>query len=185
MTIIAALSPELSAQNSQLTAYINGVPAGTVTPQVVDGDTLFFLTLGTDNAGEITFALEQECENGERRSVNLHAAATNTLTHSHINAFSLRAVPDRHYGTLTDPVMLSAFRFPLSAFPNPFTDYVDFTSADGWADDFTITIYNASGVIIDRITSTRWTPTTTLAAGVYFATVNNNGTITTIKLIKK
>jgi hypothetical protein len=188
MTIIAALSPELSAQNSQLTAYINGVPAGTVTPQVVDGDTLFFLTLGTDNAGEITFALEQECENGERRSVNLHAAATNTLTHSHINAFSLRAVPDRHYGTLTDPVILSTSNSQLStitAYPIPFTDYVDFSSADGWADDFTITIYNASGVIIDRITSTRWTPTTTLAAGVYFATVNNNGTITTIKLIKK
>jgi hypothetical protein len=113
---------------------------------------------------------------------------TNTLTHSHINAFSLRAVPDRHYGTLTDPVILSTSNSQLStitAYPIPFTDYVDFTSADGWADDFTITIYNASGVIIDRITSTRWTPTTTLAAGVYFATVNNNGTITTIKLIKK
>ena len=62
---------------------------------------------------------------------------------------------------------------------------MDFTSADGWADDFTITIYNATGVVIDRISSPRWTPPVTLSAGVYFATVNNNGTITTIKLIKK
>ncbi|MBQ3949602.1 MAG: T9SS type A sorting domain-containing protein, partial [Bacteroidales bacterium] len=175
MTIIAALSPELSAQNSQLTAYINGTPVCSVTPQVVDGDTLFFLTLGTDNAGEITFVIEQ---NGTPTSVAPISALRSQLS----------ALPDRHYGTLTDPVILSTSNSQLStitAYPIPFTDYVDFTSTDGWADDFTITIYNASGVIIDRITSTRWTPTTTLAAGVYFATVNNNGTITTIKLIKK
>ena len=177
MTIIAALSPELSAQNSQLTAYINGTPVCSVTPQVVDGDTLFFLTLGTDNAGEITFVIEQD---GTQTSVAPISALRSPI--------AVSAVPDRHYGTLTDPVILSTSNSQLStitAYPIPFTDYVDFTSTHGWADDFTITIYNASGVIIDRITSTRWTPTTTLAAGVYFATVNNNGTITTIKLIKK
>ncbi|MBR3960198.1 MAG: T9SS type A sorting domain-containing protein [Bacteroidales bacterium] len=177
MTIIAALSPELSAQNSQLTAYINGTPVCSVTPQVVDGDTLFFLTLGTDNAGEITFVIEQD---GTQTSVAPISALRSPI--------SVSAVPNRHYGTLTDPVILSTSNSQLStitAYPIPFTDHVDFTSTDGWADDFTITIYNASGVLIDRITSTRWTPTTTLAAGVYFATVNNNGTITTIKLIKK
>lgn len=183
MTIIAALSPELSAQNSQLTAYINGVPAGTVSPQVVDGDTLFFLTLGTDNAGEITFVIEQGCGTESEAG----APATNAITQLRTNAI-INATPDRHYGTLANPVILSTLNSRLStvtAYPIPFTDYVDFTSTNGWADDFTITIYNASGVVIDRITSTRWTPATTLAAGVYFATVNNNGTITTIKLIKK
>ena len=173
MTVIAALDSKLSACNSQLSAYINGTPVASVSPQVVDGDTLFFLTLTTDNAGDITFALEQD----GMQTYGLQIKSTQTR--------GLRATPNSHYGALGNPVMLSALNAQVTAYPIPFTDHVDFTSTDGWADDFTITIYNATGVIIDRISSTRWTPTVTLAAGVYFATVNNNGTITTLKLIKK
>ena len=168
MTVIAALDSRITNHNSQLTAYIDGTPVTSVSPQVVDGDTLFFLTLATDHAGEITFTLEQD---GMQTDLSIHN--------------SLRAAPNSHYGTLTNPVMLSALNSQITAYPIPFTDHVDFTSADGWADDFTITIYNATGVVIDRISSPRWTPPVTLSAGVYFATVNNNGTITTIKLIKK
>lgn len=168
MTVIAALDSRITNHNSQLTAYIDGTPVTSVSPQVVDGDTLFFLTLATDHVGEITFALEQD---GMQTALSIHN--------------SLRAAPDSHYGTLTNPVMLSALNSQITAYPIPFTDHVDFTSADGWADDFTITIYNTTGVVIDRISSPRWTPPVNLSAGVYFATVNNNGTITTIKLIKK
>ena len=94
------------------------------------------------------------------------------------------ATGNRHLGTLANPVVLSALTSKVTAYPIPFTDRVDFMSAEGWGDGFSITIYNIDGVLIDRITTTRWTPAD-IPAGVYFATVNNKGTITTIKLIKK
>ena len=97
---------------------------------------------------------------------------------------SLSTQPNRHIGTLANPVVLSPLTSQVTAYPIPFTNHVDFVATEGWADDFTITIYNIDGVLIDRITTSGWTPAD-LPAGVYFATVNNNGTLTTIKLIKK
>ncbi len=165
MTIIARIEGMNSV--SPLRAFVAGENVGVAEPMVVGEDTLYFLTLGTDRAGDVVFLLEQD-------GVQTELRAQETIT----------AKGNRHLGTLANPVVLSPFTSQVTACPIPFTDHVDFMSAEGWADGFSITIYNIDGVLIDRLTTTRWTPTD-LPAGVYFATVNNNGTLTTIKLIKK
>ena len=165
MTIIARI--EGMSNTLPLRAFVAGENVGVAEPMFVDGDTLYFLTLGTDHAGDVAFLLEQDGMQKELRAQEPIVATGN-----------------RHLGTLANPVVLSALTSKVTAYPIPFTDRVDFMSAEGWGDGFSITIYNIDGVLIDRITTTRWTPAD-IPAGVYFATVNNKGTITTIKLIKK
>ena len=166
MTLIARVEGMNSV--SPLRAYVAGENVGVAEPMLVDGDTLYFLTLGTDQSGDLSFTMEYD------------GTATKLSTlHS-----SLSTQPNRHIGTLANPVVLSPLTSQVTAYPIPFTNHVDFVATEGWADDFTITIYNIDGVLIDRITTSGWTPAD-LPAGVYFATVNNNGTLTTIKLIKK
>ena len=165
MTVIAAVSGV--SNGGVLKAYIGGQPVGSAEPMEVDGDTLYFLTVGTDRLGDVSFVLEQE-----DRQTELFANG------------ALQASADRHVGTLVQPLVLS-LGAKVTAYPIPFTDHVDFTTQEGLGSDFAISIYNIDGVLIDRITTTRWTPIATLPAGVYFATVSNNSTTTTIKLIKK
>ena len=71
----------------RLHCYVAGVLAAVATPQVVDGDTLYFVTVQSDGTGMLRFEL-----NGE------------TLTPE---AGAVRYVADDHLGSVSEPVVLT------------------------------------------------------------------------------
>ena len=91
MTLIAKvpLSPDAEgAEEAQpLCAYIGDELVGMAQPQVVDGDTLLFISIQSDAAGELRF---------ERAGLKLKAGGQR-VTYS----------GDKHLGTLTAPVLLT------------------------------------------------------------------------------
>ena len=91
MTLIAKvpLSPDAEgAEEAQpLCAYIGDELVGMAQPQVVDGDTLLFISIQSDAAGELRF---------EREGLKLKAGGQR-VTYS----------DDKHLGTLTAPVLLT------------------------------------------------------------------------------
>ena len=146
---------------------------------MVDGDTLFFITLGADRPGPVTFVLQAGGETiGHLQPVTISQNA------------DIPYQPNAHYGTLSQPVLLAlavSTEPSVSAFPSIFSDHVDFLiPADEHA---RVRIYSATGVPVAELEgatpSLRWTECSNLPAGVYFATINFNNTVTTIKLIKK
>lgn len=169
MTVIAAVKG--LENGGVLRAYAGGQLVGSAESMVVDGDTLYFLTIGTDRAGDLSFILDHDGTATELSPLTSH----------------LSPIPDHHFGTLAKPVILGPGESAgnVTAYPIPFTTQVDFSVSDGFPVGTTITIYNVDGVLIDRLAAPRWTPAADIPAGVYFATVSNNGTLTTIKLIKK
>ncbi|MBP5540150.1 MAG: T9SS type A sorting domain-containing protein [Bacteroidales bacterium] len=179
MTVIAAV--EHPTPGMRVLSYVSGTLTGTTTPQVVDGDTLFFITLGADKPGEVTFVLEDE---------GVILGQTEPM-------FPCRA--NTHHGSLKQPVMLTfgAMSEPsVKAYPTLFDDHVDFhiVSAGSLQSAVDITLRDAVG---REIVHQTFTPEDivnsqlsilnleSLAAGVYFATVNFNNSTTTIKLVKK
>jgi hypothetical protein len=177
MTLVAAEQHPAAGQT--VAAYVGDNLAGIALPQVVDGDTLFFITLGADRPSPVTFVLQAGDETiGHLQPVNI---SQNT---------DIPYQPNAHYGTLSQPVLLAlavSTEPSVSAFPTIFSDYVDFLiPADEHA---RVRIYSATGVPVAELEgatpSLRWTECSNLPAGVYFATINFNNTVTTIKLIKK
>ena len=175
MTVIAAVK---GVENGGLlSAYVEGQPIGSAEPMEVNGDMLYFLTLGTDQRGELSFTLEQD------------GVATQLST---LNS-QLSTVPNRHIGTLADPVVLSPLTSQVTAYPIPFTDQVTFFLNEELRmknEELSVTICDALGRVVlqqEGILNSQFSILNLeeLHAGVYFATINNNGTLTTIKLIKK
>ena len=90
MTMIATVKTS-DSQNlpSELRVYVSGELAAVARPATVEGETLYFLTVQSDKAGELRF----ETEDG-------------TILHAATGAIDNRA--DSHHGSLRAPVVLTA-----------------------------------------------------------------------------
>lgn len=177
MTMIATV--EKPAQCTRVLAYVGSSLSAVALPQVVDGDTLFFITIGSDQDGQATFVLEY----GD----NLTGIASKRIPYQ----------PNAHFGTLRQPVMLTLEPSGESncsavALPSVFTDRVTFAVTDTHVPldaQMSVRIFSVQGVQVARLEGSApqllWTGGASLPAGVYFASINYNGTITTLKLIKK
>ena len=177
MTMIAAV--EHPAQCARVLTYV-GASLSAVTPsQVVDGDTLFFITIGSDQSGQVSFVLEQED--------GLTGIASTRIPYQ----------PNAHFGSLGNPVMLALepsdeSSHAVVALPSIFSDRVVFAVTDTHAPldaPMSIRIFSVQGVQVAELEGTApqllWTDCAALPNGVYFASINYNGTVTTLKLIKK
>ncbi len=177
MTMIATV--EHPALCKRVLAYVGTTLSAVALPQIVDGDTLLFLTIGSDLNGEVTFVLEQED--------GLVGTARTRIPYQ----------PDAHYGSLRQPVMLALEStveggHNVVALPSVFTDRVTF-AAIGTATPhdahMSVRIYSVQGKQVATVEGSApqllWTDCAALPAGVYFATITYNGTTTTLKLIKK
>ena len=175
MTVIARIENEelrmKAKEGGILKAYAGTTLASVAEWQEADGDLLFFLTIGTDQPGQLNFFLE---ENG-----------TKTELFSNI---PLKAIANRHFGSLDQPVILSSnsqLTTPnFQAYPTVFTDHVDFLVSDLASEDMRIIIRNAAGVTVDEINTLHWTNCGNLSAGVYFATLYTKDYTATVKLVK-
>lgn len=175
MTVIARIENEelrmKAKEGGILKAYAGTTLASVAEWQEADGDLLFFLTIGTDQPGQLNFFLE---ENG-----------TKTELFSNI---PLKAIANRHFGSLDQPVILSSnsqLTTPnFQAYPTVFTDHVDFLVSDSASEDMRIIIRNAAGVTVDEINTLHWTNCGNLSAGVYFATLYTKDYTATVKLVK-
>lgn len=177
MTMIATV--ENPSHCTRVLAYVGSSLSAVAMPQVVDGDTLFFITIGSDQGGQVSFLLEY----GD----NLTGIASKRFSYQ----------PNAHFGTLRQPVMLALEPSGESsrsavALPSVFTDRVTFAVTDSHAPleaPMSVRIYSVQGVQVAILEGPApqlmWTECAALPAGVYFATINYNGTITTLKLIKK
>jgi len=91
MTVIAKICDE---NNTHLTldAYLNDELVGQARPQVIDGDTLYFLTIAADGVGEIDF---RTCSGGEIRHLSVVGA-------------NIQYQANAHHGALHAPVLLES-----------------------------------------------------------------------------
>ena len=177
MTMIATV--EHPAQCTRVLTYVGATLSAVALPQVVDDDTLFFITIGSDHSGQVSFVLEQED--------GLTGIASTRIPYQ----------PNAHFGSLREPVMLALepsdeSKPAVMALPSIFTDRVTFAVTDTHAPldaQMSIRIYSVQGVQVASLEGPApqlmWTDCATLPDGVYFATINYNGTVTTLKLIKK
>lgn len=171
MTIIAKVDDPSTYKPVNLSTYIGGSLVSKTEPIEVDGDKLFFLTIGTDKLGQLNFFIEEE---GEKTELFAN--------------IPLKAAANRHFGSLDNPVLLTS-KSKLStpgfqAYPTVFTNHVDFMVTNLASEDVRIIIRNAAGMTVDEITSLHWTNCENLAAGVYFATLYTEDYTATVKLIK-
>jgi hypothetical protein len=177
MTMIATV--EHPAQCTRVLTYVGATLSAIALPQVVDDDTLFFITIGSDHSGQVSFVLEQED--------GLTGIASTRIPYQ----------PNAHFGSLREPVMLALepsdeSKPAVMALPSIFTDRVTFAVTDTHAPldaQMSIRIYSVQGVQVASLEGPApqlmWTDCAALPDGVYFATINYNGTVTTLKLIKK
>ena len=177
MTVIATVGHP--AQCAQVLAYVGSSLSAVSLPQVVDGDTLFFITIGSDQGGQVSFVLEQED--------GLTGIASTRIPYQ----------PNAHFGLLREPVMLALessdeSSHAVAALPSVFSDRVVFTVTDTRvpADArMSIRIFSVQGVQVAELEGSApqmlWSDCAALPNGVYFASINYNGTVTTLKLIKK
>ena len=105
--------------------------------------------------------------------------------------------PNAHFGLLREPVMLALessdeSSHAVAALPSVFSDRVVFTVTDTRvpADArMSIRIFSVQGVQVAELEGSApqmlWSDCAALPNGVYFASINYNGTVTTLKLIKK
>jgi hypothetical protein len=171
MTMIAAT--EVPAD--RVLAYVGGKLVATAESI----DSLYYITIPADKAGLVTFALE---------------TSTSEILKSQ---FSILNSPDAHYGTLEQPVLLTLNSHStlnsVSAYPTLFTDQVTFYLHENQNEDdkVSVTICDALGRQVlqeeKSILNSQFSILNLkdLSAGVYFATVNFNDTVTILKLIKK
>ncbi len=162
MTIIAATDQP----TDRVVACLDGQPV--VTAQPIDG--LYFVTIPADRAATLTFILERD--GGQLGTAQPLIPVS----------------PDAHYGSCSQPVLLTLAAPAVTARPTIFTDHVDVT-IPALQGEALIRIYNAAGVLIGshhtRTPQTHISNLENLPAGIYFATINSNDNTTTIKLIKK
>ena len=172
MTMIAATEVPVE----RVLVYVNGKQVTAAEPI----DSLYFITIPADEAGVVTFALE---------------TSTSEILNSQI---SIPNSPDAHYGTLEQPVLLTlnsqlSTLNSVSAYPTVFTDQVTFFVNEELRmknEEFSVTLTDALGRQVlhqEGILNSQFSILNLddLPSGVYFATVNYNDNITTIKLIKK
>jgi hypothetical protein len=175
MTIIASVGNEelrkRIKEGGVLKAYTGAKLTGVAEWKEVDGEMLFFLNVGTDLPGQLTFFLE---EGGEKTELFAN--------------IPLQAAVNRHFGSLNNPVLLSLESDLLisnfQAYPTVFTDHVDFEVTTLTSKDVHIIIRNAAGVTVDEINTLHWTNCEKLSAGVYFATLYAEDYTATVKLVK-
>lgn len=171
MTIIAKVDDPSTYKPVNLSTYIGGSLVSKTEPIEVDGDKLFFLTVGTDKPGQLKFFIEEE---GEKTELFAN--------------IPLKAAANRHFGSLDNPVLLtpkSQLSTPgFQAYPTAFTDHVDFMVTNLASEDVRIIIRNAAGMTVDEITSLHWADCENLSAGVYFATLYTEDYTATVKLVK-
>jgi len=184
MTVLATVNHP--SMDMRVLAYVGSDLASVSSPCILGSDTLFFITVGSDRSGQVSFVLE---EDGSRLGT-----ATTLLPYQ----------PNAHYGSLQEPLVLTTASDNPSvvALPTVFNTHVDFYISSlergqgyvsnpdmGDEQPVSVRIFTASGVPVAEINGKaprlRWSGCETLAAGVYFATIVYNGTFTTIKLIKK
>ena len=175
MTIIASIEDkELSMRIKEggvLRVYTGTTLIGVAEWQEVDGEMLFFLTVGTDKLGQLTFFIE---EGGEKTELFANTP--------------LQAAANRHFGSLDNPVLLSLKSNLLmpnfQATPTVFTNHVDFEVTNLASENVRIIIRNAAGVTVDEISTLHWNNCDKLSAGVYFATLYTEDYTATVKLVK-
>lgn len=177
MTMIATV--EHPAQYTRVLTYVGATLSAIALPQVVDDDTLFFITIGSDHSGQVSFVLEQED--------GLTDIASTRIPYQ----------PNAHFGSLREPVMLALepsdeSKPAVMALPSIFTDRVTFVVTDTHAPldaQMSIRIYSVQGVQVASLEGPApqliWTDCAALPDGIYFASINYYGTVTTLKLIKK
>ena len=90
MTMVAKIAP--IGPIRPITVYVNDELAGIATPQIVDGDTLYFLTIQSDKAGTLRFELD-----GEPLAPIVRSSVTPSIRYSE----------NEHHGTVEEPVLLS------------------------------------------------------------------------------
>ena len=117
MTMIARLST-LDARpltlDARLHCYVADELAGIATPQIVAGDTLFFLTISADQPGEIRFmtsdgqelAIVRASASKELSTVNCQLSTALPIVRGFAEIRTINYSPDSHYGTLDEPVIL-------------------------------------------------------------------------------
>ncbi len=111
MTMIARLST-LDARPLTIQAYQADELVGRAEPMIVDGDTLFFLTISAEQPEEIRFmtsdgqelAIVNAAQSSTRSDRPQRSAGKNNRPI--VNRQIVNYIPDSHYGTLDEPVIL-------------------------------------------------------------------------------
>ena len=104
MTMIARVvhQPILADTAARLFVYVGSELAGVAMPQVIDGDTLYFLTIQSDKAGEkLTF----QTEDGVVLQPVVIKENRDTAIPDYRNTEIIN-IPDSHHGSLKAPVLL-------------------------------------------------------------------------------
>ena len=111
MTMVARLST-LDARPLTLLAYQGDELVGVATPQVVDGDTLFFLTISAEHPGTIHFMTSDGQElaivNVAQSSIVQSSMRSDSPKEKTVNCqlSTVNYSPNSHYGTIEEPVIL-------------------------------------------------------------------------------
>ena len=105
MTMICALNSEaINAEGNKrdgvtINAYIGNELVGKATKI----DDLYFLTISCDNSGVVRF----ETEDGQKLNVQINEQMVNEqMVNDQMVNRNILYVPDSHYGSLTEPVLL-------------------------------------------------------------------------------
>ena len=97
MTMVVRMdNGQWTMDNGSLLAYLGDELAGEAVPQVVDGDTLYFLTIASDQEARVRFTTS---DGRELSIVNLPQSSIN---HPFVNYKA-----NAHHGTLSEPVVLA------------------------------------------------------------------------------
>ncbi len=157
MTVIAAVSnaERFNLEGSRVLAYVGNELAGIAQPQLVDGDTLFFVTISSDVADKVSFSLEQDGD------------VVGTTSPLFLNT------ADSHHGTLSLPVQLHFSQLSLS-FPADVTYYSPTGQKVG--EQRGVTSERQVSQYLDRLATN---------AGTYIVVVKGQTQTQTIKFMKK
>lgn len=97
-------------------------------------------------------------------------------------------------GTLEQPYLVTFDTDMASAYPNPFTDHINYSGITDEDGSISVSLYNSNGICIwthtvESVTAGPWqftqTGTETYPAGIYIAVIHMGGNTRQIKLIKK
>ena len=130
MTMIAkVVNVSKRSQVESLRAYVGDELAGIATPQVIGSDTLYFLTIQSDNQGELHFEM-----NGQTLSIVSESHSDNQI----------RYAANAHHGSLKAPVLLIPAGDTLAYPQKRIIDGILYIfSTDG-------RVYDAQGKLVDN-----------------------------------
>ena len=99
MTMVARLST-LDSRPLTLLAYQGDELVGIAEPQIVAGDTLFFLTISAEHPGTIRFMTS------DGQALTIVNLAQSSINRPIVNRQIVNYTPDSHHGTIEEPVIL-------------------------------------------------------------------------------